>query len=456
MIETISIDITVIIVALIIVIILNALFSALALVDIDKHALTNNLNSSGKGIQAQSNQYISRGLMIIQLAIASILLSASVMLAMQSYQSVYRDLGYNYDGLLQVSANIDDDAWVEKLTTYEKYPESQIKGVHDDVSRYIEEKVTGSEVIIAGQGALSNNIRMKIFMPENNPDDQIMYQSKTVTPKFFDAFGIKFLAGSNLTSEQIAQNEPRIIIDKNMATTLFPQLSLDEVIGKSVLVSNDKDAEPVIINGIVPVTQSQAGSINEMVIPALYSADPGVSNQLTFIVKAPNMESINSDKFISEFIHKFPQFSNIEIKTLEEIWQEQTLEQRVSLWIVLSMTGLTILLAAIGVAGLTQMTTNHRKYELAVRMATGAKQSLLVRFILKDALWMLVIGLGLGFALSVLGYEQLKNSLTMLPDFNGIAISALYVGLIFIVLLSVIIPAWRVISSDPMQALRED
>ena len=69
---------------------------------------------------------------------------------------------------------------------------------------------------------------------------------------------------------------------------------------------------------------------------------------------------------------------------------------------------------------------------------------------------MLVIGLGLGFSLSVFGYEQLQNNLTMLPDFNGLAMSILDVGLILIVVLSVIIPAWRVISSDPMQALRED
>jgi predicted permease len=456
MIETISIDTTVIIAALITIFILNALFSALALVDIDKHALTNNLNSSGKGVQAQSNQYISRGLMIFQLAIASILLSASVMLAIQSYQSVYRDLGYSYDDLFQVSVNIEDDVWVEKLTTYEKYADSEIKGLHDNVSRYIEEQISGSEVIIAGQGALSNSMSMSMFMPEDNPDGQFMFQSRTVTPKFFDAFGIKFLAGSNITAQQIAQSEPRVVIDINMATKLFPELSLNEILGKSVLLSNGEDAEPVIITGIVPETQSRAGNTTAMVMPAIYSPDLGASNQLNFIVKSSNIDNINSDKFITEFNNKFPRFSNIEIISLEDIWQRQTLNQRVSLWIVIAMTALTILLAAIGVAGLTQMTTNHRKYELAVRMATGAKQSRLVKFILKDAFWMLFIGLGLGFTLSVFGYEQLQNNLTMLPDFNGVAMSILDLGLIFIVLLSVIIPAWRVISSDPMQALRED
>ncbi|MFT6207936.1 MAG: putative permease [Colwellia sp.] len=456
MIETIGIDFTVAMIALITVFILNIIFSSLALVDIDKQALNSNLNSSGKGIQAQSNQHISRGLMVFQLAIASLLLTASVMLAMQSYQSVYRDLGYSFENVHQVSAAIEDEAWLEKLRDYEKYPKSELKSLQDEVSQYIESTVAGSKMIIAGQGALSDNLRISMFTPEDNPDNQVMYQSRHLTPTFFDDFKIKFLAGSNLTAQQIAQSGPRMVIDENMATSLFPQLTLEEIVGKAVNLSNNDDDEPVIINGIVPVTQSRAGSTEIIQIPAVYFADLGLGQRINFVFKVPNGQEVNSEQLIAEFSQKFTRFSNVRVESLESIWQMQTLNQRVSLWIVLSMTALTLLLAAIGVAGLTQMTTNHRKYELAVRMATGAKQLKLVNFILKDALWMLIIGLGLGFCISVFGYEQLQNYLDMLPAFNWWAMSILDIGLIAIVLLSVLVPAWRVISADPMQALRED
>ncbi|NQZ89959.1 MAG: ABC transporter permease [Colwellia sp.] len=456
MIQTIGIDFTVAVIALITVFILNIIFSALALVDIDKEALNSNLNSSGKGIQAQSNQYISRGLMIFQLAIASLLLTASVMLAMQSYQSVYRDLGYSFDNIYQVSAAIEDETWQEKLREYEKYPESELKGLQDEVSKYIESTVAGSEMIIAGQGALSDNLRMSMFVPEDNPDIQLMYQLRHLTPTFFDAFNINFLAGTNLTAAQIAQSEPRIVIDENMAKSLFPQLSLEQIVGKAIKLSRNEDDDPVIINGIVPVTQPRAGSTDTINIPAVYFADLGLGQRLNFVFKMPDGQDINSEQFMAEFSQKFTRFSNVRVESLEGVWQQQTLNQRVSLWIVLSVTALTLLLAAIGVAGLTQMTTNHRKYELAVRMATGAKQLKLVNFILKDALWMLVIGLGLGFIISVFSYEQLQNHFEMLPEFNWLAMSVLDIGLIAIVLLSVFIPAWRVISADPMQALREE
>ena len=61
-----------------------------------------------------------------------------------------------------------------------------------------------------------------------------------------------------------------------------------------------------------------------------------------------------------------------------------------------------------------------------------------------------------GFIVSVIGYQQIQQQLEMLPEFNWLAMTALDGGLIVIVLLSVLMPAWRVISSDPMQALREE
>ena len=160
--------------------------------------------------------------------------------------------------------------------------------------------------------------------------------------------------------------------------------------------------------------------------------------------------------FDAELKRQFPRLANLQVTPLKDIWQQQTLNQRVILWVVLIMTGLTLFLAAIGVAGLTQMTTNHRKYELAMRMATGAKQIKLLKFILKDAIWMLVVGLGVGFIASVLSYQYLEQQLEMLPNFNWLAMSLLDIGLIAIVMFSVIMPAWKVISADPMQALRQE
>jgi predicted permease len=456
MIDTIGINSATILSSFAIIVVLSIVFSALALVDIDKQALTNNLNSSGKGIQAQSNQWLSRTLMVAQLSIASVLLTASVMIALQSYQSVYQDLGYELGNSYNVTLSIGDEDYQTKLQDYEKYQDSEVKQLLTNVSNLIESKVANSQVIVPDFGPLSYSLQVMAFQDDNNNGERVIYQARSLSATFFSAFNIKVLAGSNVTQAQIDNDEEYIVIDENMAKTMFPELSNQEVIGKTIQLGNSETTPPSIVAGIVSNTISQTGIADPLGLPAVYSHRIDVRSTIQFTVMMPTGKMLSTPMLENDIKRQFPRLSNLTILSLDEVWERQTLNQRVSMWVVLSMTGLTLFLAAIGVASLTQMTTNHRKYELAVRMATGAKQMKLVNFILKDALWMLMIGLGLGFAISVIGYEQLKQHLEMLPSFNWLAMSALDAGLIVIVILSVIAPAWRVISSDPMKALRQE
>ncbi len=455
MMDSIGINSTTILASIAIILALSILFSALALVDIDKQALGNNLNSSGKGIQAQSNQWLSRVLMVLQLSIASILLTASVMIAMQSYQAVYQDTGYDIGNSYEVAMTISDEAYITQLNTFDSYGKSEAKQLLDDISRLIEQQVPNSQVVVPNYGPLSSSLTVNAFL-DSNTGERVIYQIKTLGPDYFSTFNIPMLAGSNVSQAQIDNDEDRIVIDENMAKTLFSELSYDEVIGKTIQMNPDSSTPPSIVTGIVANTLSRTGEANPIGLPSVYSHRVRPGTTIKFTVMLPAGKSVTAEMLTTEVKRQFPRLTNVDIQSLADIWQTQTLNKRLSLWIVLAMTGLTLFLAAIGVAGLTQMTTNHRKYELAVRMATGAKQAKLVNFILKDALVMLIAGLGLGFIVSTFGYPQVAQNLDMLPDFNWLAMAVLDTGLIIVVIMSVIMPAWRVISSDPMQALRED
>ena len=456
MIDAIGINITTIIASVAIILILSVLFSALALVDIDKKALANNLNSSGKGIQAQSNQWLSRVLMVVQLSIASVLLTASVMITTQSYQAVYQDLGYDIGNGYNVMVDIADDEYITQLREWDNYQDSEVKTLLADISALIENRVADSHIVIPAVAPISSELQVQAFQDQENNGQRVIYQIRRLSSDFFSTFKIEMLAGANLTQAQIDNDEARIVIDANMAKTMFPNLTNDEIIGKAIQLDQSSERPPLIITGIVANTISQTGMAAPLTLPAVYSHRIDGGSNLQFTVMMPEGKTISAVMFDAELKRQFPRLANLQVTPLKDIWQQQTLNQRVSLWVVLIMTGLTLFLAAIGVAGLTQMTTNHRKYELAMRMATGAKQIKLLKFILKDAIWMLVVGLGVGFIASVLSYQYLEQQLEMLPNFNWLAMSLLDIGLIAIVMFSVIMPAWKVISSDPMQALRQE
>ena len=455
MIDAININSATILASIAIIFALSVLFSSLALVDIDKQALGNNLNSSGKGIQAQSNQWLSRVLMVLQLSIASVLLTASVMIAMQSYQAVYQDTGYDIGNSYEIGITVSDDEYITQLNTFDSYGKSEAKQLLDGISNLIEQEVSNSQVIIPNYGPLSDSLRVNAFRDEAS-GTRVIHQIKTLGPEYFSTFKIPVLAGANVSQAQIDNDEDRIVIDENMAKTLFSNFSYQEIIGKTIQMSPDASTPPSIVTGVVANTLSRTGITEEIGLPSVYSHRVRPGSTMQFTVMLPAGKTLTPAMLENELKRQFPRLTNLTVQSLTDIWQRQTLNQRLSLWIVLAMTALTLFLAAIGVAGLTQMTTNHRKYELAVRMATGAKQAKLVNFILKDAVSMLVVGLGLGFIISVFGYQQVSQSLEMLPDFDWLAMASLDIALVIIVILSVIMPAWRVISSDPMQALREE
>lgn len=455
MIDAININSTTILASIAIIFALSVLFSSLALVDIDKQALGNNLNSSGKGIQAQSNQWLSRVLMVLQLSIASILLTASVMIAMQSYQAVYQDTGYDIGNSYEIGITVSDEEYITQLNTFDSYGKSEAKQLLDGISNLIEQEVSNSQVIIPNYGPLSDSLRVNAFRDEAS-GTRVIHQIKTLGAEYFSTFNIPVIAGANVSQAQIDNDEDRIVIDENMAKTLFSNFSYQEIIGKTIQMSPDASTPPSIVTGVVANTLSRTGITEEIGLPSVYSHRIRPGSTMQFTVMLPAGKTLKPAMLESELKRQFPRLTNLTVQSLTDIWLRQTLNQRLSLWIVLAMTGLTLFLAAIGVAGLTQMTTNHRKYELAVRMATGAKQAKLVNFILKDAVSMLVVGLGLGFIISVFGYQQVSQSLEMLPDFDWLAMASLDLALVVIVILSVIMPAWRVISSDPMQALREE
>ncbi len=464
LVDTISIDSVTLASALTIIFVFSLLVSALSLVDVNKHALAENLSSSGKGLQAQNNQWLSRSLMVVQLSIASLLLTASVLLAAQSYQAVYKDLGYELGNHYVVHLQNNDRNLLtdtrERADEAAPYQGSALHDLHKALDNIITGMVPNSKIIINSDAPLSNSFSVSISNPPDEPSKRVTYQNKHLSLDYFSAFNIPFLAGSNLTQEQISNSERRLVIDETMAQISFPDMAFEDIIGQPMesigAPGDDEDNPPFIVSGVVGRAQSRAGTTSSETMPAVYSPNISGSSFMTITVALPEGQSITSDMIEGAITTKHPQLSVVNVSSLKEMWRGHTASQRVSLWIVIAVTGLTLILAAIGVAGLTQMATNHRLYELAMHMALGAKQSRLIYFIFKDATWMLILGLGLGFVASVFGYQSVQQQITILPSFDWMTMGLIDIGLVSIVALAVVTPAWRTIKADPMGALRQE
>ena len=127
---------------------------------------------------------------------------------------------------------------------------------------------------------------------------------------------------------------------------------------------------------------------------------------------------------------------------------------------VASLAGLfgivALVLAAIGLYGVTAYTVAQRTNEIGIRMALGADRKTVVGMVLQGAFRRIGIGLALGLPLAIGAWYLLSAQLYGVPFWDPLALAAGALSLGLCALVAAIIPARRAASISPILALRTD
>jgi predicted permease len=127
---------------------------------------------------------------------------------------------------------------------------------------------------------------------------------------------------------------------------------------------------------------------------------------------------------------------------------------------VAQMTGLfgilALVLAAVGLYGVTAYTVERRTSEIGVRMALGADRSSVVRLVLRGAFRQVLIGLALGIPISIACGHLMAAQLYQVKSWDPLVLAGSIAALGFCALVASVIPAQRAASINPVQALRTE
>jgi predicted permease len=115
-----------------------------------------------------------------------------------------------------------------------------------------------------------------------------------------------------------------------------------------------------------------------------------------------------------------------------------------------------LLLAAIGIYGVTAYTVERRTPEVGLRMALGADRGDVLREVLKHALSQVLVGLALGVPLALLLGRLMAAHLYNVSTYNPLILSGAFGTLVIAAALAAIVPARRAASIEPVQALRNE
>jgi predicted permease len=301
---------------------------------------------------------------------------------------------------------------------------------------------------------------------QSNPDDTIIPEGQTVTASgtgaeqvmddgisvdYFRAVGVPLLKG-RLFSEQDSRNSPRVaIINQTLARRFWPS---EDPIGKRFRFGFQKPTDPWIsVVGVVG-DMRRDGLTRVPVSQAFLPLTQDPARGMDFVVRAasdPLTLAAAVRSAIGSVDKTVPVFN---VSTLDEQLHEQTAPMRLETALLSAFATLAMLLAAIGIYGITRYSVAQRTHEIGVRMALGAKRVDVLTLVVGQALQLTLAGVGIGLFGAVALTRFLSSLLYEVKSTDLSTYVIVSLTLTAVALIACHIPARRATKVDPMVALR--
>lgn len=128
--------------------------------------------------------------------------------------------------------------------------------------------------------------------------------------------------------------------------------------------------------------------------------------------------------------------------------------RRLTLTLLGIFAGGAVLLAALGIYGVTAYMVTQRQQEIGLRMALGASRAAVLGLVVRQGMSVLAAGLAAGLVLSLALMCVLSSVLYAVRPYDPVSLAAAAAALALVALLACSIPAWRAARVDPLVALR--
>jgi predicted permease len=151
-----------------------------------------------------------------------------------------------------------------------------------------------------------------------------------------------------------------------------------------------------------------------------------------------------------------PNLTIVKFQTFQQQIDGQFTEERLIARLTSLFGGLALLLAAVGLYGVTAYTVVRRTPEIGIRMALGAERSRVIGMVMRGAMIQAAIGLAIGAPVAALCVRYVKSQLYEITSVNFSVMAGAIGTLAMAAAIAGMIPARRAASIDPVKALRTD
>ncbi|KGJ98089.1 FtsX-like permease family protein [Thalassotalea sp. ND16A] len=402
------------------------------------------LRDGTRGAQSKKSGRISKILVTAQIFLVATLMLIGSVSGFIAHKFINIEMGDNYQDVMTARMTIPEKKYpaVEQQRALYQSLQEQIKQHPQVVDVLANNWSPGAVVTLEGVDYATEEDKPKI--------DTLTVIGDTAT------VGINLVAGRQFSHLDKAGNRKTALISQSMANRYWPG---ESVLEKSFQINIDDKQEKVFIVGVVtdrmnPSTLfSQLDSADEIYLSGLQFFN---SFQIVYYRILPH--TLNAEEIFYQAM--FNTDRSIEMNYSVQLATKNRDLMRDSMRMMSNVTFGTgcfaLLLAMVGIYGLTANSVAQRTHEVGIRRAVGASDNNIILMFLKQGARQLIIGLGLAlvcFALISFGFHKFTEELFPVSFYFGLAF-VVVVALSMIVMLAIFAPTKRAVKMEPSLALR--
>lgn len=399
---------------------------------------------------------LRRGLVAVQIALSLVLVSCAGLLARTLSNLQSQDFGFERSS--RVIADL--------APSLQAVPRDRLATLYQAIQdRLLRVPGVTSAAFSLYSPMSGDNWSSLISVDGHAPTERLVASWNRITPKYFQTIGTPVLRGRAFTAADTSASTPVTVVSATFARKFFGDA---DPIGRRIGFGSDAANRILEIVGVVGDARYQDGRRPQ---PAMF--------YLPFLQRSKAASSADSDAALDRsqypgsielVVSGSPQGLEGQVRrALAEVDRRITVKTVITLdeQIARQFTGdalmarltaafgsVALLLACLGLYGVTAYSVSRRTREIGIRMAVGASRAEVLRNVIRGALIQLAIGLAIGLPAALGAARLLQSLLFGIGAYDIVSFGGSIGVLALAALLASFIPARRAASMDPVRALR--